>query len=726
MGARNTLETNQPLKKIEIIWVDSRVNNKENQSYKNNLLKDKDILRNMSVKISLFEKVSDALEYLKQLEFVTTLIICSGILYPEFIKTFKTNIKDFSICPKILIFCGNAKKYLDRNKNEADLLLNHSFYNSGGVKDKFLEVKDFLKDYSIHIEPTPYENKSEIDDKFKFESIWNEGYLILPLFFYNYLPKPNKENILALNLLVLSFFANIKELKVLFEQISEVKDIPYEILCKYWLKAYSYDNDFTLYINKEIKNNNFIFEKILFEGLKAIKPPLDIENNENLYRYSSLTKYEIDNLDIILSKEKKNIPLLLIYSKNYVTFFFDKKEAFEHSKKHNDNININVLFIIENAKNNLMNCDLYTSLDKYNNTKNNQILFLPYMFFEVLKKEKRSDKEYIIYLGCIEKYKTIFQKEEQQFLLERIPGNSSFSKDIIKYILTDKEYIDIYNILTIEYKNNPSNTYKIFGDIFVDNNKDKCHMIIDGKKLELKEEYTINEQNKNTEKLIIKLIGLKKTNDLSHMFEEVEDLIDIKDFSKIDTSMISDISCMFKNCSKMESLPDISKLNTMNVTDMSHLFYNCSSLKHLPDISKWKTSKVTNMNSLFYGCNNLISLPDISRWDMSNVKNMRFMFYDMNNLESLPNDISNWKTNNVINMSSMFDRCYKIKQLPDISKWNVSKVTDFSYMFHMCKSLESLSPISKWNINQNNVKYDKMFFGLNDSLEIPLNFKKNI
>ena len=52
-----------------------------------------------------------------------------------------------------------------------------------------------------------------------------------------------------------------------------------------------------------------------------------------------------------------------------------------------------------------------------------------------------------------------------------------------------------------------------------------------------------------------------------------------------------------------------------NVTNMESMFYGCSSLLSLPDISKWNTSNVTNMGYMFFGCSSLSSLPDISKWN---------------------------------------------------------------------------------------------------------------
>ena len=122
---------------------------------------------------------------------------------------------------------------------------------------------------------------------------------------------------------------------------------------------------------------------------------------------------------------------------------------------------------------------------------------------------------------------------------------------------------------------------RIFGDIFVENNKNKCKMIIDNKELDITRKYNI--ENYKNNKLEIKLKGINN---------------------------VTDMSGMFSGCSSLSSLPDISKWNTINVTNMKSMFRGCSSL---PDISKWNTNNANNMNWIFSGCSSLTSLPNISK-----------------------------------------------------------------------------------------------------------------
>ena len=157
-------------------------------------------------------------------------------------------------------------------------------------------------------------------------------------------------------------------------------------------------------------------------------------------------------------------------------------------------------------------------------------------------------------------------------------------------------------IFTLSYKFYPGyfkyNSYiKIFGDKFVENNKDKYIMIINDK------EYTlssyINKDIIKNESLEIKLKGIETITDMSYMFYDCNKLSGI---SKWDIS-----NALSNMLYEFYDKPDISKWDTSNVTNMSYMFYECY---HIPDISKWNTSNVTDMSYMFYCCNNI---PDISK-----------------------------------------------------------------------------------------------------------------
>ena len=306
--------------------------------------------------------------------------------------------------------------------------------------------------------------------------------------------------------------------------------------------------------------------------------------------------------------------------------------------------------------------------------------------------------------------------------------------------------------MTLKYTPNlkkiKDNKMKIFGRKFVDNNKDNCILIINGKELPLSEYYILKKNDLKNNELEIKIKQTNTIKDMSYMFhaESTEPsiyLTSIINISNWNTSSITDISYLFSNCTQLtsvpadisnwetinitnisnlfyhctslNSIPDISKWNIENVTNISYLFYDCKTLTSLPDISKWNTSKVTDMRGIFSNCNSLTTLPDISKWNTENVNNMSGLFHHCTKLTKIP-DISEWNTGNVINMGGMFDHCTSLQALPDISKWDTKKVTNLNYMFYYCSELSTLPDISQWNTD--NVKNMKGLFCNCSSLSI--------
>ena len=181
-----------------------------------------------------------------------------------------------------------------------------------------------------------------------------------------------------------------------------------------------------------------------------------------------------------------------------------------------------------------------------------------------------------------------------------------------------KEMHSIDEIKIIYRKHSNSNKIRIFGDKFIENNKDKCHIIYKGKQYNLTSHITLN----NKSEVEMQLKGINKIIDMEYIFEDCNSLFDI---------------------------PDITNWNTRKVIKMNRMFSGCNLLKHIPNISTFDTHNVVDMSDMFSGCESLISLPDISNWDMANVYNLKGMFFNCKSLKSLP-DISKWKINKVINM----------------------------------------------------------------------------
>ena len=206
---------------------------------------------------------------------------------------------------------------------------------------------------------------------------------------------------------------------------------------------------------------------------------------------------------------------------------------------------------------------------------------------------------------------------------------------------TFKNLMEIYNdrknILFLSYKKeNNSSNIRIFGEIFVNNNKYNCYLLINNNRYELCEYYNIDDMEENNELINVILIENKKMIDLSHMFSGCKTLLSISNSSRWNISQINNLSYLFYDCQIIEFLPDISNWDTRNVLDISYIFSGCKKLKNLPDISKWDVSKVTNMSNAFSGCKSLNSLIDFSKWNTYYVNNIDKIFFDCNPSLSLP------------------------------------------------------------------------------------------
>ena len=89
------------------------------------------------------------------------------------------------------------------------------------------------------------------------------------------------------------------------------------------------------------------------------------------------------------------------------------------------------------------------------------------------------------------------------------------------------------NEIKINYRVNESNKkIQLFGEDFVNNNKEKCKMIIEGKEYELLSNFEINNLS-NKEKLELRLNILSEFTDMKSMFYKCESLFSIcNNFSK--------------------------------------------------------------------------------------------------------------------------------------------------------------------------------------------------
>ena len=426
---------------------------------------------------------------------------------------------------------------------------------------------------------------------------------------------------------------------------------------------------------------------------------------ENCYNYCKEQNHHLINLQ----EEKKEIEILKLEIYN-ILLNFDirqiKENQFNFSEGNDINFN-NQKFDKNNFDNSITNMFNY----------NNDIIFI----------DLTVKKNYINY-----------------FHFQNI-------KEFYKYL--NNSYLYKYNkdCLKIEYNINnfKGEHFKIFGHTFVENNKDKVYLRINGKECELVE--TINIKDDYLDAILIQKSMKEEKNYIDNMScifcdcksTEIK-ITKVKSGKLLDLSHVTDISNMFKNCSnlktidlnflenatniiymdsifngckKLEKILNIDKLDTKSVINMNNIFNDCEEIKDLNGINNFKTNKVEYIKRMFKGCTSLVNLPDISKWEVENVKSMKGMFKECISLKSLP-DISNWDVKKVKNMKGLFKGCKSLNSLPDISNWDVKNVKNMQGIFEGCASLKSLPDISQWNVgNVKNMK--RMFKGCLNIINLP-------
>ena len=156
--------------------------------------------------------------------------------------------------------------------------------------------------------------------------------------------------------------------------------------------------------------------------------------------------------------------------------------------------------------------------------------------------------------------------------------NEKYNKD--KNINKNKNNNKNNNEVILIYKKVFGN-FILFGSPFIDRNKDKCKIIINGKETKLCEYF---KDNKDT--LEVKFIQTKQLTELSYMFSG-SFLIEVKNILYLSSKYITNMNAMFQRCQYLTNLPEeFSDFDTSNVTNMDSMFSQCANIRELPNISK--------------------------------------------------------------------------------------------------------------------------------------------
>ena len=375
-----------------VIWIDSNVYNEENGQYR------KELESIWYFKVKCFENTKEAINYLKEIQFVETKIIVSGILYTEFLSKFIENLKEINVIPKIIIFEKEKELFIKNNKKYEEYI-NHSFYNFGGIKTTFEEIKNFLinQNYGNKV----YKNKEE-NIQMTFEYIDSQAKLALPLFYKTLIDtQPSDKVEKYTNEIYEKYSKENKDINELLTQIKSLKDIPIELLSKYYIRAYTMESNFYTDINKDLglnkKENHLPFIKTLYEGTKLKSLPL--ASNNTLYRGAKIANDEINKIKQYLKNKIENLPASIVFSKSFLSFSKEKEIAESYLENKNNNKNLSkVLYILEKDDNVDYSLATHGDIEKISFFPNErEVLFYPFSSFEIkdIKEVKLKGKKYI-------------------------------------------------------------------------------------------------------------------------------------------------------------------------------------------------------------------------------------------------------------------------------------------------------------------------------------------
>ena len=723
-----------------VLWIDADIDNEENKEFI------KELKSIGSLRLKLFSNIENAIEQLKYLEFQETKIIISDIFYSEFVKSFKENILDMYVAPKIIVYTKNKENFIQENNDYTNE--ENKFFTSGGIATTFNELKEFL------IDKKEEEIRKQDEVQLTFDYIDKKEKLILPLFFKSLIDKVSNENIENYTKKLYETYSNdtsskdYKKISELFGLISSIKNIPIEILSRYYSRLYTADSNFHRNINKDLglnkKENYLPFIKTLYEGVKL--KSLSLSNEKMLYRGSKISNEEINLIKDYLNKKIEGLPSSIVFSKSFLSFSKDKRIAENFLRGENKNTNLSkVLFILEKDNNIGYNLSTHGDLEKISFFPNErEVLFFPFSSFEIkgiTEKNIQNETIYEIKLLYLGKYLKDIVKDKNLINNEITIPDSEFKKQIEDFGLIKKEKIQTINTKQIykefkkyekEIKKKELNNNTIIGEIYIKpedvgkdiqiinsyenykriNNfdikeddwkyeneidiKENIEIKINEKIIEFSYVYKFEEEGKYQIEYLL-LDSLTKTN---HMFYNCTNITNLN-LSNFNTENVTDMSCMFQNCKSLANL-NLTNLDTQNVINMCGIFMDCNSLTKL-DLSNFNTQNVTDMYGMCNGCKSLVSL-NLSSFNTQNVTDMGSMFNCCKSLKSL--DLSSFNTQNVTNMGGMFDDCNLLNNI-DLSNFNTENVTNMSIMFYGCNSLTSLD-LSNFN-TQNVNNMDSMF-----------------
>lgn len=365
--------------KIHFFFIN--INKDEYQKITNNL---DGIFQNNSKKE--FTTIGKAIDSMKKIKFEEVLVLMNEGIEKEFIDLLKANLKYIYTIPKIFIVTNGENKEIVKD-----------FYcfgkmNASQLNIYFLELINNRK--KIIKEKEQKKIKKENNEK-KFSFVYNK-LINLENIYKSLMEKISNEKIKEFNdFLCNTFFDNYDGTmnKFLF-LIYDIKNIPIELLSKFYISFYCSCDDFCndmkneLFTKSGLDSSYLPLIKVLYNSLKL--GVYDFSTAEKIYSGQKFEDYEIE----IIQKKLEDGQNIKVYSKRFLSFTDDALYA----KKHKDDYHYNTIITLENKCKNLNDklptfCNTFKNLSKLDGER--EILFFPFSAFEIVDlKYNESEKQY--------------------------------------------------------------------------------------------------------------------------------------------------------------------------------------------------------------------------------------------------------------------------------------------------------------------------------------------
>ncbi len=413
-----------------LVWLDPKVNDKYNKS-------NQDMIKKVgNIELITCTKVSECLTKILQIIFKKTIIMVSAKLAKSLFTKIDENLNKLSIIPRIIIFTG--KETMESIKKNPKEFEKFPFFKKDLVITQLGVLLTELQK-EIKYEPKIGMKTINFNKCFQFDIVTSINDLVIPIKFSNAIKKPSKQEINQFNQFLLENFSSNPHIKYLIEQTIPYKNIPFEIIVKYWLRVYSMDSGFIKEmnnsLNKKDSNSNMynIFVRAIFSALKEkIVKPL---NNKTLYIGTKISKEEIDSIKKFLENKKEGLPSCYTYNTGCISTYFNQNliDIFMDKIKLEKNEFYSFFEIEYNDKikdERIPN----VNLKEYSFSGEDEVLFLPYSGFEVLNIEKKTknNKEYyhitLVYLG---KYENILSEIDKKKIKQSSYVNNIIDSSLI-------------------------------------------------------------------------------------------------------------------------------------------------------------------------------------------------------------------------------------------------------------------------------------------------------